>query len=68
MRNRETFIVTLFRDPERTTEIRGRLRHIISNRGGIFKDMEELDTLFRSFLNEEEFPTVEIPPPEELDK
>ncbi|RLC86638.1 MAG: hypothetical protein DRI79_09765 [Chloroflexi bacterium] len=50
METRETFVVTLFYDPRRSAEPRGRLRHIASNREATFKNLEELIHLLCRFV------------------
>ena len=54
MDNRETFVLTLFYDPQRSAELRGRLRHVASNREATFKSLEELTGLLRQFVIDEE--------------
>lgn len=55
MDHRETFVLTLFCDPQRSADPRGRLRHVASNREATFKSLEELTGLLRQFvINEEE--------------
>ncbi len=44
---RETFVIILFRDPARSIEPRGRLRHVATNREATFKSLEELNSLLR---------------------
>nr|HID13064.1 hypothetical protein [Anaerolineae bacterium] len=50
---RETFVLTLFCDPQRSAEPRGRLRHVASNREATFKSLKELTDLLREFSNQE---------------
>lgn len=54
MDHRETFVLTLFCDPRRSAEHRGRLRHVASNREATFKSLEELTGLLRQFVIDEE--------------
>jgi len=54
MESRETFVVTLFRDPQRSSEPWGRLRHVASNKKFTFKDLEELRSLLHEFAYGEE--------------
>ncbi len=54
MDHRETFVLTLFCDPQRSAELRGRLRHVASNREATFKSLEELTGLLRQFVIDEE--------------
>ncbi len=49
MESRETFVVTLFCDPERSTEPRGRLRHVLTNQEATFRDLKELNSLLVDF-------------------
>ena len=53
MDHRETFVLTLFCDPQRSTEPRGRLRHIVNNKEATFKSLEELARLLRRFAIDE---------------
>jgi hypothetical protein len=54
MDHRETFVLTLFCDPQRSADPRGRLRHVASNREATFKSLEELTGLLRQFVIDEE--------------
>ncbi len=54
MDHRETFVLTLFCDPQRSAELGGRLRHVASNREATFKSLEELTGLLRQFVIDEE--------------
>ena len=49
METRETFVVTLFCDPQRSAEPGGRLLHVASNQKTTFKDLQELNHLLRTF-------------------
>jgi len=51
METLETFVVTLFCDPQRSAEPRGRLRHVASNQEATFKSLEELNRLLRKFAS-----------------
>ena len=53
METLETFVVTLFCDPQRSAEPRGRLRHVASNQEATFKSLGELIGLLREFSNQE---------------
>lgn len=53
MDHQETFILTLFCDPQRSEELRGRLRHVASNRETTFTSLEELIHLLRRPPNHE---------------
>ncbi|MEA3396339.1 MAG: hypothetical protein U9R05_02650 [Chloroflexota bacterium] len=53
MDHRETFVLTLFCDPQRSAEPRGRLRHIANNKEATFKSLEELARLLRRFAIDE---------------
>jgi len=44
----------MFCDPQRSTEPRGRLRHVASNKETTFKSLEELTGLLRQFVIDEE--------------
>jgi hypothetical protein len=50
MENRETFVLTLFCDPERCSDPGGRLRHVVGAQEATFKDLEELISLLRRFV------------------
>lgn len=45
METHDTFIVTLFRDPQRSAEPRGRIRHVASGREHTFVNLSELTRL-----------------------
>ena len=47
METRDTFVVTLFRDPGRSTELRGRVRHVTSSREATFRNLQELSKLLK---------------------
>jgi len=49
MSHREIFIVTLFYDPERETDLPGRLRHVLTNEERTFKSLQELPHLLSQF-------------------
>ena len=49
MNHQEIFILTIFYDPQRSTELRGRLRHIVSGQETTFKNSEELLGLLHRF-------------------
>lgn len=53
MDHRETFVLTLFCDPQRSADLRGRLRHVASNREATFKSLEELAHLLHRFAIDE---------------
>ena len=42
METRETFIITLFRDPQRSKQPRGRVRHVASGREATFQALVDL--------------------------
>lgn len=47
METRETFVITVFRDPERSIQLRGRVRHVISRREATFRNLQELSELLQ---------------------
>jgi len=53
MNRRETFIITLFCDPDRDIAPRGRLRHVATNRETTFKNLQELPHLLNQFVKGE---------------
>ena len=53
MERRETFILTLFCDSQPPLELRGRLRHVVTNREGHFTDPDDLIRLLRLFVSQE---------------
>ena len=50
MQNHETFILTIFHDPTRSSDLLGRLRHVTSGREITFVDLNELVRLLRQFV------------------
>ena len=53
MERRETFILTLFCDSQPPLELRGRLRHVVTNRESHFTDPDDLIRLLRLFVTQE---------------
>ena len=53
MKSLDTFVVTLLRDPQRSSEPRGRVCHIASGQEITFRDLGELATLLREFSKPE---------------
>ncbi len=53
MKRRETFILTLFCDSQPPLELRGRLRHVVTNRESHFTDPDDLIRLLRLFVTQE---------------
>ena len=50
MQGHETFILTIFHDPARSSDPRGRLRHVTSGQEITFVDLNELVRLLRQFV------------------
>ncbi len=49
VRKRDTYILTLFRDPQGEAEPRGHIRHVLSGEESTFASMEEMVRLLREF-------------------
>jgi len=47
METRDTFVIILFRDPVRSAEPRGLLRHVATSHEATFRTLEELNSLLR---------------------
>jgi hypothetical protein len=47
METRGTFVITLFCDPARSAELRGRVRYVVSNREATFRNLGELGELLQ---------------------
>ena len=54
MERRETFILTLFCDPQPPFGLRGRLRHVITNREQLFTNPDDLIQLLRDFVAQDQ--------------
>ena len=51
MKTHDTYILTLFRDPESQAELRGRIRHVVSGNESVFTSTDDLVRLLREFAD-----------------
>jgi hypothetical protein len=64
METRETFIITLLHDPQRSPEPRGRVRHVASGREATFKALPDLLPLLSALVEDEQYAACEGAPGE----